>query len=172
MKLSRLNRADGTWNQFEESWRTECAKYDEDFDTYAQASLNTLREECDDGVADRDSGVFALVDDDGRHHAACFLNRAAIPNYVGKVLRVRHFVLSPYYDFEALELEAYSETLSQYFFALFACSGDELVAPHIKIHYRSPYDRNFFAAFGINMRGTGHFQTVESKGMWLHLTKA
>lgn len=172
MELKRLNKTNGSWALLEAQWREECNKYAEDFDTYAQASLGTLRDECDADAPDHDTGVFGLVDSGGRHHAACFLNRAAIPGWTGKVLRVRHFVLSPYYDFEALQIEDYSETLSHYFLALCDCSEGELSAQHIKIHYRSPYDRTFFATFGLNMRNSGRFSAVESRGMWLHLTKA
>lgn len=172
LRLTRLDKNDGSWQSLEEQWRGECGTYGEDFDTYAEASLGTLKDECDAGAPDPNSGVFALTDDGGRRHAACFLNRAAIPNYTGKVLRVRHFVLSPYYDFEPLQIEAYSATLSHYFLALCACAEAELVSQHIKIHYRSPYDRTFFATFGINMRTSGRFTAVESVGMWLHLTMA
>lgn len=172
MELKRLNNADGSWDALEVQWRDECEGFKEDFGSYAQASLTTLRDECDDGEPDPHTGVFGLIDESGRFHAACFLNRAAIPGWSGRVLRVRHFVLSPYYDFEELQIEAYSETLAHYFMALYDCATGELLSEHIKIHYRSPYDRPFFAAFGLNMRTSGRFTTVESKGMWLHLTLA
>lgn len=171
MKLDRLSKADGSWQKFEATWQSECAKYGEDFDSYAEASLRTLRDECDDAEIDPNSGVFSLTDDEGRHHAACFLNNAQIKGYSGYVLRVRHLVLSPYYDFEDLEIEEYSSILGQYFVALINCSESTLISKHVKIHYRSPYDRTFFATFVTIMKATSHFQTVESKGMWLHLTK-
>ena len=172
MKLIRLNKADGTWRSFDESWEVECLEYEEDYASYAQASLGTLRVECDDGTPDVDTGVFALVDADGRFHAAAFMNRALLKGFDGKVLRVRHLILSPYYDFEGLELEDYGSILADFFIALVDCSEKTLKSQHIKIHYRSPYDRTFFASFGMAMRSQGHFGTVESKGMWLHLVKA
>lgn len=172
MKLVRLNKCDGTWDRLEASWKSECDNFGEDFQSYAEASVGTLRDECDDGAIDQHTGVFALQDQDGREHAACFLNSALLPGYVGRVLRVRHFVLSPYYDFEALAPEVYASVLGDYFIALVDCSETVLKSPHIKLHYRSPNDRPFFAAFGMTMRSTGRFSTVESRGMWLHLTKA
>ncbi len=172
MKLVRLNKCDGTWDKLEASWKSECDSFGEDFQSYAEASVGTLRDECDDGTIDQYTGVFALEDQEGRMHSACFLNSTNLPGYSGRVLRVRHFVLSPQYDFEDLDLEDYASVLAAYFIALVECSDTVLKSPHIKIHYRSPYDRTFFAAFGMTMRSTGRFSTVESKGMWLHLTKA
>jgi hypothetical protein len=172
MELRRLNKRDGSWAKLETDWRAECDTYGEDFESYAEASLSTLRDECDDDTVDPSSGVFGLYDDEGRLHAACFLNSTFLPSYTGKVLRVRHFVLSPYYDFEPLDLEDYAIPFAAYFVALVECSERILVSQHIKIHYRSPYDRQFFAAFGMQMRSTGRFSTVESKGMWLYLSKS
>lgn len=172
MELLRLNKANETWSNLETKWREECQSFDEDFENYAEASLGTLRDECDEGSEDPDSGVFGLTDPEGRQHAVCFLNSTLLKGYQGKVLRVRHLVLSPFYDFEALNLEDYASVMASYFMALVNCSDSVLKCPHIKIHYRSPYDRTFFAAFGMTMRSTGRFSAVESKGMWLHLTKA
>lgn len=171
MNLQRLNKNDGSWDKLEELWRGECENYEEDYESYAQASLGTLRHECDADAIDPSSGVFALVDETGKFHAACFLNSTLLKGYTGKVLRVRHLILSPYYDFEDLDIEDYASTLASFFVGLVDISDGELQSPHIKIHYRSPYDRNFFAAFGLTLRSTGRFRTVESKGMWLHLTK-
>lgn len=112
-----------------------------------------------------------MVDSDGRYHAACYLNSTMLKGFSGYVLRVRHLLLSPYYDFEDLSLDDYADILARFFTALVECSEGELLSPHIKIHYKSPYDRTFFAAFGMQLRASGRFQTVESKGMWLHLTR-
>ena len=107
MKLVRLNKSNETWQDFDAKWEAEFLTYEDDYSTYAQASLGTLRNECDDGMEDHDSGVFALVDDGGRFHAAAFLNNTLLTGFDGKVLRVRHLILSPYYDFEELQLEDY-----------------------------------------------------------------
>ena len=171
MKLVRLSKTDGTWENLENLWKEECENYEEDYDSYAQASLGTLRYECENGEGYNATGVYTLTDDTGKLHAACFLNSTLLKGYTGKVLRVRHFILSPYYDFEDLELDDYANILASFFVSLVEISDGELKSPHIKIHYRSPYDRTFFAAFGLTMRSTGRFRTVETKGMWLHLTK-
>ncbi len=172
MNLKRLQKNDGTWDRFRTQWQEQCGVYEEEFENYASASLGTLEDECGDGTENLDSGVFALADDSGTYHAACFLNSAHIKGFVGKVLRVRHLVLSPYYDFEDLALEQYATTLAHAFTSILKVSEKELDSKHIKIHYRSPYDRTFFAAFALTIKSSSGFESVESKGMWLHLTKA
>ena len=172
MRFMRLEKSTGSWDRFTQQWRSECSDYDEDFAHYATASLSALEYECDTGSPDDGSGVFGLLDENDRFHAACFLNSTFLKGWTGKVLRVRHLVLSPYYDFEDLELEHYATTLAHAFTAIVNVSNDELPSQHIKIHYRSPYDRTFFAAFALTMKSSNGLQSVESKGMWLHLTKA
>ena len=171
MKLARLNKADGSWETLDNQWKREFEAYEDDYSSYAQASLGTLRDQCDNGDASGDTGVFALIDCEKRIHAASFLNNTLLKGFDGKVLRVRHLILSPYYDFEELQLEDYGSILADYFVSLIECSDSVMKSQHIKIHYRSPYDRTFFASFGMTMRSAGRFQTVASKGMWLHLTK-
>lgn len=171
MKLIRLNKANGTWNGMEDQWSTECDTFGEDYGSYSIASVSTLRDECDNGEVDNDTGVFALQSSDNRSHAACFLNSTLLKGYDGKVLRVRHFVLSPYYDFEALSSDDYAEVLSHFFHALIDCSEKTLPSPHIKLHYRSPNDRQFFATLAMQIRIAGQPWKIDSKGMWLHLTK-
>lgn len=171
MKLVRLNKADGSWDALEAQWRDECVSLEEDYGTYAEAALSTLRDECDDGKIDPTSGVFGLKDENGKLHSACFLNTTPLKGYIGPVLRIRHTLLSPYYDFSDLSIDVYASVLAEYFMAIIAVSDNELKSQNIKLHYRSPYDRQIFAAVGITLRSTGVFQTVASKGMWLHLTK-
>lgn len=171
MELIRMSHADGTWKSLEQQWERECETFGEDYRTYAMASVSTLRDECDEDAHGGDTGVFALQDCQKRKHAACFLNSTLLKGYEGKVLRVRHFVLSPHYDFEALTTEDYAEVLTHFFSALITCSECTLPSPHIKLHYRSPNDRQFFATLAMQLRITGQPWKVDSKGMWLHLTK-
>lgn len=170
LELVRVNKRDGSWAALEDQWRQQCENHGEDYDTYAEASLGTLHDECDDGQIDPASGVFALRDTAGGFHCACFLNSTLLKGFNGKVLRVRHLILSPHYDFADLSIERYSDILSSYFSQLIAVSKTTLPSDHIKLHYRSPYDRTFFATFALNMRGTGVIKNVESVGMWLHIT--
>ncbi|MCL1628029.1 hypothetical protein M3N55_04740 [Roseibaca sp. V10] len=171
MKLIRLNKSDGTWKSLEDQWAAECDGFGEDYESYAGASVSTLREECDDGEIDADTGVFSLQDETKKHHAACFLNSTLLKGYAGKVLRVRHLVLSPYYDFEELTEGDYAEVQAYFFNALLQCSEETLPSPHVKLHYRSPNDRQFFAALAMQLRFAGQSWKVDSKGMWLHLSK-
>lgn len=134
MKLVRLNKSDDSWDRLESDWSEQCAKYEEDFSSYSEASLGTLRDECDEGSVDKNAEVFALEDPSENFHAACFLNITHLKGFSGKVLRVRHLVLSPYYDFEDLDLEQYASTLGNYFLALVDCSDTVLPSNHIKLH--------------------------------------
>lgn len=171
MKLIRLNKADGTWDALERQWSAECDMFNEDYVSYAMASVTTLREQCDDGEIDKDTGVFALQCDRSKIHAACFLNSTLLKGYDGKVLRVRHFVLSPYYDFAELDEDDYTEVLAHFWNALISCSDETIPCPHIKLHYRSPNDRQFFATLAMQLRIAGQRWKIDSKGMWLHLSK-
>lgn len=172
MKLERLSRLDGTWDTLRKQWTEQCSTYEEDFEVYAAASVRTLEEECDKTSAISISDVFGLRDEKGVYHAACFLNAAYIKGYNERVLRVRHVVLSPYYDFEDIEIDEYAVVLAQIFTGILRLSNTDMMCPHIKIHYRSPYDRQFFTVFSLPMKESATFSSVESKGMWLHLTKA
>lgn len=172
MELVRLDLSDGTWDAFEQNWREICEGLGEDFDEYAMSSYTTLKDECDDENTDKDSGVFALKAKDNIFHAACFLNCTQLKGYTGKVLRVRHLILSPYYDFSDLSEGEYSDIFSQCFHGVMKASNNELEAKHIKIHYRSPYDRTFFSAFALALKSSQSIANIESKGMWLYLTKA
>ena len=93
MNLVRMNKADGSWLALDDQWQKEFENYEDDYSSYAQASLGTLRDECDNGKVDPDTGVFALIDSDGRIHAASFLNNTFLKGFEGKVLRVRHLIL-------------------------------------------------------------------------------
>lgn len=172
MNLERLNRSDGSWDDFESQWQNQALQYDDEPEFFSAGSLVTLKTECCNGQQDKDSGVFALKDEHGEFHAACFLNCTPLKGYVGKVLRVRHTVFSPYYDYEDLELEEYAIALTQMFHGIVDASNETLPSKHIKLHYRSPHDRPLFAAFALNMKHAKVFKNVDSKGMWLHITKS
>lgn len=170
MELKRLAIADGSWPALTSAWADQCKQYHEDFTDYSSASVSMLGDVC--GLdADPTSGTYGLIDSSDVVHAICFLNLTHQKGFMGKVLRVLNLVLSPYYDFEDLDLEDYSKILSHFFAALVACSNDVLVSQHIKLHYRSPYDRHFFAVIAPHISGVGQLATVESKGMWLSITK-
>ncbi|MEM1275211.1 MAG: hypothetical protein AAGH74_01670 [Pseudomonadota bacterium] len=171
MKFLRLEDSDGSLAEMVDQWKSSCESYDEDFDQYTHGSFSILKEECIKLSGNKSSGVYALKDESGTFHAVCFLNCALIKGYAEPVLRVRHLLLSPYYDFEDLPIEVYSETLAACFAQIIEISNADLAAPHVKIHYRSPYDRSFFAAFAAAIRHTNMFASVESKGMWLYISK-
>lgn len=72
MRLVRLNKDNQSWANLETAWQKECESYDEDYSSYAEASLSTLRDECDKATTDPNSDVFALVDEKKSHPCCLF----------------------------------------------------------------------------------------------------
>lgn len=169
--LQRLQYTDGTWAQLEAQWKQLCEKFGEDFAEYNVGTLRMLEDVCARQPQDINQGAYGLLDQTGRYHAVCFLNLTLQKGYDGLVLRVLNFLLSPHYDFEDLEIEDYSSVLAGYFVSLVECSNSVLQSRHLKIHYRSPYDRQFFAVIAPHLASVGRFAAVESRGMWLSITK-
>ncbi len=119
----------------------------------------------------RDEGVYAL-EFDGETHAICRANSVLIPNYIGKVLRVRHILMSPFYDFGDVSIEKYARALSKLFVGAIHLSNIGLPSPHVKFHLRSVADRQFFSTIGDSMSELDMFSSVKLKGSWLYITKA
>lgn len=168
--LIRVRAGDGSWNQLCDVWRSECEEFGEDFDQYANASMPVLRDLAAEENAN--AGVFALQSEDGDYHAMCQANSTYLPGYDGKVLRVRHLLMSPYYDFGDFTIEEYSMILGRMFARTVLLSVKDLPSRHIKFHLRSPADRQFFATIGNGLGQTDLFSDVAMKGSWLYLTKA
>jgi hypothetical protein len=170
-RLRRLKDSDGSWAELIAQWKELCTRYGEDFDDFNVGTISILQEVCQAQPPNPNQGAYGLVGPDGVYHGVCFLNLTLQKGYDGMVLRVLNLLLSPYYDFEDLDIEDYSEVLSAYFVNLIVCSNGELKSQHIKLHYRSPFDRQFFAVIAPHLSGVGQLATVESKGMWLSITK-
>jgi hypothetical protein len=167
--LKKLGKNDGSWNALVSEWTEECHQFDEDFSQFALASWPVLTECIQSPCADE--GVFALLDAD-RHHAVCRANSAYIPGYDGKVLRIRHLLMSPYYDFGDASIDEYARTLSKFFVGAVGVSLSELPSPHIKLHLRSLADRQFFSHLEAPLSANEHFSDVKVRGSWLYVTKA
>lgn len=172
LKLKRLSRVDGTWDELLTQWKQLCEQYGENFGDFNSGTISMLGDVCGEVPPNPNQGTFGLIGEDSKFHGICLLNLTLQKGYDGLVLRVLNFSLSPYYDFEDLQLEEYSSVLAAYFVNLVVCSNTQLKSKHIKIHYRSPYDRHFFASVAPHLSGVGQLATVETRGMWLSVTKA
>ena len=169
MKFSELNKEDGSWEKLEDDWKNQCTSFDEEIDEYATASLPVLRDIVINNTSDH--SIFALYGDDNVHHAICCLNSVFIPGYKSKVLRVRHILLSPNFDFGDFTIEEYGNVLTEVFFGALAVSEDSLRSDHIKFHLRSHADRNFFATLGKNLNDSKLFDSVKFRGAWMYVDK-
>ena len=114
--------------------------------------------------------MFALKRDDGTFDAVCQANATFLPGYKGKVLRVRHMLLSPHFDFGEYPIEQYVQVLSRMFARTVHLAKSDLPSEHVKFHLRSPADRQFFEATLDAFTDTNLFDAVAIRGSWLYLT--
>lgn len=167
--LQRITERD--WAKLILDWEAECSEFGENFDDYAVASLPVLSDlAC--SAPRRDAAVFGLKND-GKVDVVCQANSSFLPGFTGKVLRIRHIVLSPRFDFsEDIEIEDYSQTLIGVFTGVLRLAYSEMVSDHVKFHLKSPAERVFGEAFTNALQGEDAFEKVAMKGSWIYLSKA
>lgn len=169
MDFARVSRENGLWKDLLVSWEAQCGSFNENFDEYASASMTVLKDLAD-GVQLHDRGVYALFDK-GAFHSVAQLNCNFLPGYEGKVLRVRHIVLAPEYDFsEDIPLDVYGRTLALTFDGVLNVATSDMPATHVKFHLRSRGDRQFFSEVQPRLAQRGEFAAVEMRGAWLYLS--
>lgn len=170
MEFKRLSRENELWRKLWLNWDAMCNAYDENFNEFAPSALSVLKPLAEDPQTDS-AGVFGLIDGEDVL-AACQLNVARLLGYDGKVLRLRHLVLSPKFDYsDDISVKDYVEMLSEMFTGAVACAENEMAAEHIKLHVRSPADREFFNNFQEQLSKSATFRTVQMRGAWLYITK-
>jgi hypothetical protein len=169
--MHKLSLNDGTWDALVDDWGKICQTYDEDFDGYMTVSIPTLKQQCVECVNDNWSGSFALKDGDGKHIAAAFLNAAHIKGFSGRVLRVRHLVMSPSYDFGEFDEDMYAKILMKIVADIVIMSDEQLLCPNLKFHFRSPADLVIFRTFAEKLDVLSRFSLVAMVGSWLHIEK-
>jgi hypothetical protein len=170
MEFTRVSVQNGHWVSLLNQWEESCTEFDESFSDYATGSLPILRPLAEQAQLNS-SGVFALKDDSG-YHGICQLNSAHIKGYTDKVLRVRHIVHAPRYDFGSeVVLDDYAKLLSGIFKGVIAVSDTEMRSPDVKFHFRSPAERQFFVEFNTTLEGHKVFDKVNMVGSWLYIKK-
>ena len=151
-------------------WQKECDDFGEEFIDFAPASLPALAPFADELESDVE-GVYACFDG-SNYHGALKLNLAHIAGYQGKVLRSRHMVFSPRFDFdEKLSITDYTTLLTELVLGVLAVSDAEMSAPHVKFHFRSPAEKSFFNVFAGVVSSRGMFKDVAMRGTWLYISK-
>ncbi|MEO1720934.1 MAG: hypothetical protein AAFR84_00865 [Pseudomonadota bacterium] len=169
--FTRISEADGSWSRVVQYWDTECERYGENFDDYSPASLGTLAPLAQGAQIPR-AGVYGLLDEQGNCLSVCQLNKAMLPGYKSWVLRLRHLVLAPKFDFDdALKTEEYVDVIAGSLIGMYAISESEMEAPHLKLHLRSPADRSLFGEIGNGLERYGIAKKVGIHGAWLHIDK-
>lgn len=166
-ELVRLVEANGSWQRFLDQWRDRCASFGEDFESYARDAMPVLAELAQNPK--ENAGVYSLLSDQGEYDAVCQANSTYLPGIIGKVLRVRHLLMSPYFDFGEYPIEDYSRVLARMFARTVDLAKNGLPSQHVKFHLRSPADRQFFEAMGEVLQAGG-LSNVALKGAWLYLT--
>lgn len=170
--MKRFSHMDSSWGDLLDDWTRQCHNFGEDFSSYMPTTLPLLAEQIEDCVNDKWSGVYGIQNKDEEYEAICFLNGAFIPKYTGRVLRVRHLILAPKYDFGDYSADDYARLLSMVFEEVLKESDSNLECPHVKIHFRSPADVAIFRDFGHHLNKTDSFSSVKMVGSWLLVSKA
>lgn len=170
--MRQLFHDDGSWNELQQEWSKQCHDAGEDFESYMSATMPMLAEQIELCEKEKWSGVFASPAADGSHDAICFLNGAFIPDFKGRVLRVRHLILAPKYDYDDSIEEDYAKLLSRIFENVLTISDSELKCDHVKFHFRSPADVRLFRKFAEFLNEKSHFSSVKMVGAWLFVSKS
>lgn len=171
MKFLRVSTENGHWPKLLKDWEQQCSDFRENFFDYAVASLSTLRPLAEQAQT-ASTGVFALLSPESRYLGACQLNAAYLPGYTDKVLRVRHIVHAPHFDFDDnVTLDDYTSFLSDLFIGVFEASDTEMPAAHMKFHFQSPAERAFFSVYQKALKSHSVVAKVELNGSWLYITK-
>ena len=167
--LVQLDKKSKTWQVLAEQWKYACDLMDEDFTQFAMSTWPVLEESA--GRNSRHEGVFGLRLDD-QFHVVCCANSVNLPGYQGRVLRIRHILMSPFYDLGDATIDDYSSALSKLFAGTVKLSNDVMPSPHIKFHLRSVADRQFFSYVENGFDGSDMFSSFTVRGSWLYITKA
>lgn len=118
------------------------------------------------------AGVFGLKIGNS-YSAMCQVNKAGLPKYDSPVLRTRYMTLSPEYDLTNKTISEYGDVLVALLAEVMglAILDKELECRHVKFHLRSPADIPFFAAIGKGIKERDVFDAIETRGMWLYITR-
>lgn len=165
-----LQRLDGTgWSSVMTEWSRQCDGYEENLEDFATASLPLLEELALGAFPN--AGVFGVFDA-ASCTALCQANSTFLPGYTGKVLRIRHIVLSPTFDFSSnVSLEDYERALVSVFVGALKVAQGDLPSKHVKFHLRSPLERQLGASFTEAMQQQDHFSLVDMRGAWIYLSQ-
>ncbi|WP_294930481.1 hypothetical protein [uncultured Paracoccus sp.] len=142
-------------------------RHGDEISDYAVSSLGVVEELANEPTKNAKS--LGLFDDTGRCHAICHANVTSLPGYEKPVLRIRHLLLAPDYDYGHLDASDYARALTSVFSNVIGLAFGEMKAMHIKFHLRSPGDVSFFGALTDALSKIPTFRAVHMRGAWLYL---
>lgn len=167
-KLESCSADNNVWNHVKSCWRNQCEDLDEDFDFYAQFSMSVL-----DDLAlspSKNAKVFVLYRESNEKKEPLVIfqaNSTHLPGFDGRVLRIRHMVMSPNYDYGDVNKEEYKEILAETFAQATALAGSELESKHVKFHFRTPSDLYFFREMRPSLEEEEEIKDVKAYGAWI-----
>lgn len=167
-KLESCSADNNVWNHVKSCWRNQCEDLDEDFDFYAQSSMSVL-----DSLAlspSKNAKVFVLYREANEKKEPLVIfqaNSTHLPGFDGRVLRVRHMVMSPNYDYGDVNKEEYKEILVETFARATALAVSELESKHVKFHFRTPSDLYFFREMRPSLEQEEEIKDVKAYGAWI-----
>ena len=158
------------WGRIVLDWEAQSNAFSENFADHAPASMAVL-EELAQSAPLRDAGVFSFSD--GNEVLAILqANSAFLPGYEGKVLRVRHIVLSPKFELdESIGIDDYAAALVGVFAGSIRLSVEQMPSSHVKFHLRSPAERMFGEQFTSVMQQSKFFKNTAMRGSWIYLSR-
>ncbi|MGC5747349.1 hypothetical protein J4P41_01730 [Gluconobacter sp. NFX36] len=160
----------GLWKSVRHSWREQCEDFEEDGDSYAQAGMSVLAPLAEEPL--RRAKVYVLCDEAGTPHCIFQANSTFLPHFTGRVLRIRHMILSPDYDYGSKSVEEYAQILTEAFSQACDLAIKELPSAHVKFHFRTPADLEFFRRARPSLAKEPAFTSVDMHGAWLSLSLA
>lgn len=169
--MKRLSLGNGTWQQVLDQWSKQSHQYEEDFESFLPQTLPMLETQIRDCEGNQTTGVYSHLGGTDDHKAICFLNGAFIPGFTGRVLRVRHLILAPEYDFGEYTGDEYAALLAAIFEDVLGVSDAEIPCKNVKMHFRSPADVALFREFATNLNEGSRFLSVKMQGAWLSISK-
>ncbi|WPZ03315.1 hypothetical protein T8S45_10815 [Blastomonas marina] len=168
MQTIHLLEADGTLQQLEDNWASQCEAVGEDFEGFAPSAMEPIRTFAK--KATEKEWAIGVADGDQFMAVACAI-RTMQKGFAGWVLRVREVTVCPLLDYGNLDENSYVDTLIAILNGALKLSESHLKADHIKLHLRSPADAVFFRAFGNTLDSKGVFAATEAHGAWLTISK-
>jgi len=166
--LSACSANNGLWKSVRQQWRQQCEDFDEDGDSYARSAMDVLDELAEEPT--RRAKVFVLRDENHVAHCIFQANSTRLPQFDGFVLRIRHMILSPDYDYGKKSVTEYAQILTESFAHACNLALEELPSDHVKFHFRTPADLDFFRRARPTLETDPAFTSVMMYGAWLSLS--